>query len=212
VDGILADIGVSSHQFDAPYRGFSIRFEEEALDMRMNRSQDLDAKKLLNTYEESKLADVLYYYGELRNSRLLAQKLVKYRAEKEIVSLKEVREALKGVLKPHQEKATLVQFFQALRIEVNDELGALKSLLNSSGEMIKPGGRLVVISYHSLEDRLVKNYLRSGNFEGKVEKDLYGNFSVPFTQTQSKPIVPGEAEVSVNPRSRSARMRIGIKT
>jgi len=212
VSGILADIGVSWHQFDAPYRGFSVRFDEEVLDMRMDRKQDLDAKKLLNSYDEKKLADVLYQYGELRNSRLLAQKIVSFRAEKEIATLKDLKDALKGVLKAHQEKSMLIQIFQALRIEINDELGALRILLKSSEDTIRSGGRLVVISYHSLEDRLVKNYLRSGNFEGTVEKDLYGNAKVPFTPAHAKPVVPGEAEITANPRSRSARMRIGIKT
>lgn len=211
VQGVLADIGVSWHQFDADYRGFSIRFEDAVLDMRMNRTQELDARKILNEYEEKKLADVLYQYGELKNSRLLAKLIVAYRSENPVETLKDLKLALKSVLKPHVEKSLLVQLFQALRIEVNDELGALKALLKSSEEMIGKGGRLVVISYHSLEDRLVKNYLRSGNFEGQMEKDLYGNVKAPFKPLHAKPIVPDEEEVRENPRSRSARMRIGIK-
>lgn len=211
IHGILADIGVSWHQFDAPYRGFSIRFEEEKLDMRMSRSQALDARTVFNQYDEKKLADVLYRYGELKNSRLLAQKLVKYRAEKEIETLADVKAALKTVLHPQHEKSLLVQLFQAVRIEVNDELGALQALLQGSVSMLRPGGRLVIISYHSLEDRLVKNFLRSGNVDGVEEKDLYGNSKAPFRPVQAKPIVPGEDEIKLNPRSRSARMRIGIR-
>lgn len=211
VHGILADIGVSWHQFDADYRGFSVRFEDAVLDMRMNRTQELDAKKILNEYDEKKLADVIYQYGELKNSRLIARKIVEHREFNPIVTLKDLKKAISSVLKPNLEKSILIQLFQALRIEVNDELGALKALLKSSEEMLTKEGRLVVISYHSLEDRLVKNYLRSGNFEGEMVKDFYGNVISPFKPLFSKPILPDKDEVLSNPRSRSARMRIGIK-
>lgn len=210
IDGILADLGVSSHQFDAGYRGFSIRFDEP-LDMRMNKSAGLNAQKVINEYEENKLADVFYQYGELKNSRLLANKIVKYRGLQPIVTPTDLKKALQGSVKPHLEKSMLVQLFQAVRIEVNDELGALKTLLQSSVEVLKKDGRLVIISYHSLEDRLVKNFLRSGNFEGKIEKDLYGNIKAPFQPFTNKPIVPDENEIEQNPRSRSAKLRIGIK-
>lgn len=211
IDGILADLGVSSHQFDAGYRGFSIRFDEP-LDMRMNKSAGLNAQKVLNQYEENQLADVFYQYGELKNSRLLASKIVKYRGLQPIVTPSDLKKALQGSVKPHLEKAMMVQLFQAVRIEVNDELGALKALLQSSVDALKQDGRLVIISYHSLEDRLVKNFLRSGNFDGKIEKDLYGNVKAPFKPLTTKPIVPNEKEIEKNPRSRSAKLRIGIKT
>lgn len=211
IDGILADLGVSSHQFDAGYRGFSIRFDEP-LDMRMNKSAGLNAQKVLNQYEENQLADVFYQYGELKNSRLLASKIVKYRGLQPIVTPSDLKKALQGSVKPHLEKAMMVQLFQAVRIEVNDELGVLKALLQSSVDALKQDGRLVIISYHSLEDRLVKNFLRSGNFDGKIEKDLYGNVKAPFKPLTTKPIVPNEKEIEKNPRSRSAKLRIGIKT
>lgn len=210
IDGILADIGVSSHQFDVGYRGFSIRFDEP-LDMRMDKSAELDAQKVLNEYDEKKLADVFYQYGELRNSRHLASKIVKARTIQPIVTPTDLKKALSGAVKPHLEKALLVQLFQAIRIEVNDELEALKILLEASIRVLKPGGRIVIISYHSLEDRLVKNFFRSGNFEGKVEKDFYGNIVTPIQPLTAKPIVPDEKEIETNPRSRSAKLRIGIK-
>jgi 16S rRNA (cytosine1402-N4)-methyltransferase len=211
IDGILADIGVSSHQFDAGYRGFSIRFEEP-LDMRMDNSKELNAQVVLNDYDEKKLADVLYQYGELYNSRQLAAKIVKARAQQKIITPAHLREAIKGSAKPHLEKDLLVKIFQAIRIEVNDELEVLKALLEGSLRVLKPGGRIAIMSYHSLEDRLVKNFFKSGNFEGKVEKDFYGNVITPITALTSKPIIPDENEIEKNPRSRSAKLRIGIKT
>ncbi len=210
IDGILADIGVSSHQFDADYRGFSIRFDEP-LDMRMDKSAKLNAQIVLNEYEEKALADVLYQYGELHNSRLLAKKIVKARILKPIITPTDLKNAIAGSVKPHLEKALLVQMFQAIRIEVNDELEALKILLESGLKVLKPGGRIAIISYHSLEDRLVKNFFRSGNFEGTLEKDFYGNIQAPVKSLTQKPMVPAEKEIETNPRSRSAKLRIGIK-
>jgi len=210
IDGILADIGVSSHQFDAGYRGFSIRFEEP-LDMRMDNSSELNAQVVLNDYDETKLANVLYQYGELYNSRQLAFKIAKARIQQNIITPANLREAIKGSVKPHLEKDLMVKIFQAIRIEVNDELEVLKALLEGSLRVLKPGGRIAIMSYHSLEDRLVKNFFKSGNFEGKVEKDFYGNIITPISSLTTKPIVPDENEIERNPRSRSAKLRIGIK-
>ena len=210
IDGILADIGVSSHQFDAGYRGFSIRFDEP-LDMRMDPSARLNAYTVLNEYEEKKLADVLYYYGELHNSRQLAARIAKARTLQPIVTPTDLKNAINGTVKAHLEKALLVQMFQAIRIEVNDELEVLKILLEASLRVLKPGGRIAIMSYHSLEDRLVKNFFKSGNFEGKVEKDFYGNVQSPIQPLHTKPIVPDKKEIEINPRSRSAKLRIGIK-
>jgi 16S rRNA (cytosine1402-N4)-methyltransferase len=210
IDGILADIGVSSHQFDTGKRGFSIRFDEP-LDMRMDTSAELDALTVLNEYEENKLADVLYLYGELHNSRLLAAKIVKARQVNRIVTPTDLKNAIAGSTKPQLEKDQLVQLFQAIRIEVNDELEVLKILLEGSLRVLKPGGRIAVISYHSLEDRLVKNFFKSGNFEGKIETDVFGNVKSPIKPLHNKPIIPDKNEIEKNPRSRSAKLRIGIK-
>ncbi len=210
IDGILADIGVSSHQFDAGYRGFSIRFDEP-LDMRMDNTSALNAQTVLNEYDEKKLADVLYQFGELYNSRQLASKIVRARTLNRIVTPTDLKNAISGSTKPHLEKALLVQMFQAIRIEVNNELEVLKTLLEASLRVLKPGGRIAIMSYHSLEDRLVKNFFKSGNFEGKVEKDFYGNIITPITSLTSKPIVPDDKEIEINPRSRSAKLRIGVK-
>lgn len=210
IDGILADIGVSSHQFDAGYRGFSIRFDEP-LDMRMDNTATLNAQTVLNEYDEKKLADVLYQYGELYNSRQLASKIARARSLNKIVTPTDLKNAISGSTKPHLEKALLVQMFQAIRIEVNNELEVLKTLLEVSLRVLKPGGRIAIMSYHSLEDRLVKNFFKSGNFEGKVEKDFYGNIITPITSLTSKPIVPDDKEIEINPRSRSAKLRIGVK-
>jgi 16S rRNA (cytosine1402-N4)-methyltransferase len=210
VDGVLADLGVSSHQFDTGSRGFSVRFDAP-LDMRMDRKQPLDAQTLLNEYDENRLADVFYYYGELRNARQLAARIVKVRKQKPIRTTDDLKLALKGMFKPQHEKDLMIQVFQALRIEVNGELDALKEMLEQSARVIKPGGKLVVISYHSLEDRLVKNFLRAGNFEGNLQKDLYGNLLAPFRPEQAKAITASKEEVNRNPRSRSAKMRVGIR-
>jgi 16S rRNA (cytosine1402-N4)-methyltransferase len=210
VDGVLADLGVSSHQFDTGSRGFSIRYDAP-LDMRMDRMQPLNAQKVLNEYDEKQLADVFYYYGELRNARQLAARIVQVRKQQPIVTTADLKHALKGMFKPQHEKDLMIQVFQAIRIEVNGELDALKEMLEQSARVIKPGGKLVVISYHSLEDRLVKNFLRAGNFEGEQQKDLYGNVHAPFRPEHAKAITASEEEIKRNPRSRSARMRIGIR-
>lgn len=211
VDGVLADLGVSSHQIDTADRGFSLRKDGD-LDMRMDQGQKLSAKVVVNEYEEKKLADVLWLYGELRNSRKLAREIVSQRKVGE--GIQRTGELVK-LLEPFAPRGRENQFharvFQALRIEVNDEMGALKEMLEQSMEVLKLGGRLVVMSYHSLEDRLVKNFMRSGNFEGKVEKDFYGNPLVPFKLINRKPIVASAEEVAHNPRARSAKLRVAEK-
>ena len=204
VDGILADLGVSFHHFDEVERGFTFR-ADAPMDMRMNRSSSLTAKELINTYSEERLADVLYLYGELRQSRRLAAAIVKSRP---LSTTGELVEAVRPLLKASQEKKELSMVFQALRIEVNGELEALSRLLAQSLEVLNPGGRLAVITYHSLEDRLVKNFMRSGNVEGRQEKDFYGRVNTPWRVITGKVIVPSEAEVTLNPRSRSAKLRV----
>lgn len=209
VNGILADLGVSSHQFDTPERGFSTRFNGD-LDMRMNQASKLTAAKLINEYEEQRLADVFYYYGELKNSRRLAREIVAERAKGPIQTI----EQLKGIfhyIPKNIENKFLAQLFQALRIEVNDEMAALREMLQQCAEVIEPGGKLVVISYHSLEDRLVKRFMKNGMFEGEPERDVFGNWDTPFKPVQSKVIVPTEQEIEENPRARSAKMRVAIK-
>ena len=207
VDGILADLGVSFHHFDESERGFSFRFEGK-LDMRMNMRSSFTAEKLINEYAEQKLADVLYLYGELHNSRRIANAIVRARGESRIVSIEQLIEILKPFTPRDREKKELAKIFQALRIEVNREMEVLKELLAQSIETLKPGGRLVVLTYHSLEDRLVKNFIRSGNFEGKQKKDFYGNIIAPMKAVNNKVIVADEEEVVANPRSRSAKLRI----
>lgn len=209
VDGILADLGVSSHQFDKLERGFSIR-DSAPLDMRMNVMQHLDAKKVLNDYEEDQLADLFYYFGELREARKLARTIVTQRAEKKINTTADLKN-LFSFIPPHKQNKFYAQIFQAIRIEVNQELDALKEMLLQSYNILKPEGRLVVISYHSLEDRLVKRFLKNGMFEGEPARDIYGNFEKSFELLQSKAIMPDAEEIEKNGRARSARMRIGIK-
>lgn len=203
VDGILADLGVSFHHFDDVERGFTFR-ADAPLDMRMNRSAVFSARDLLNTYSEERLADVLYLYGELKQSRRLAAALVKARPLSTTVQLVN---AVRPLLKASQEKKELSMVFQALRIEVNGELDALSKLLAQSLEVLNPGGRLAVITYHSLEDRLVKNFMRAGNIEGKVEKDFYGRVNSPW-RVVGKVIAPSAEEIERNPRSRSAKLRV----
>lgn len=203
VDGILADLGVSFHHFDDVERGFTFR-ADAPLDMRMNRSAVFSARDLLNTYSEERLADVLYLYGELKQSRRLAAALVKARPLSTTVQLVN---AVRPLLKASQEKKELSMVFQALRIEVNGELDALSKLLAQSLEVLNPGGRLAVITYHSLEDRLVKNFMRAGNIEGKVEKDFYGRVNSPW-RVVGKAIAPSAEEIERNPRSRSAKLRV----
>ena len=203
VDGILADLGVSFHHFDAVERGFTFR-ADAPLDMRMNRSAAFTARELLNTYSEERLADVLYLYGELRQSRRLAAAIVKARP---LSTTGELVDAVRPLLKASQEKKELSMVFQALRIEVNGELDALRKLLAQSLEVLNPGGRLAIITYHSLEDRLVKNFMRAGNIEGRLEKDFYGRVNTPW-RLVGKVAVPSDEEVSRNPRSRSAKLRV----
>ena len=203
VDGILADLGVSFHHFDEVERGFTFR-ADAPLDMRMNRSASFSAKDLIDTYSEERLADVLYLYGELRQSRRLAAAIVKARPS----TTGELVDTVRPLLKASQEKKELSMVFQALRIEVNGELNALSRLLAQSLEVLNPGGRLAVITYHSLEDRLVKNFMRTGNVEGRQEKDFFGRVNTPWRVITGKVIVPSAAEVELNPRSRSAKLRV----
>lgn len=210
VDGILADLGVSFHHFDESDRGFSFRFDG-TLDMRMNRKSENDARKVIATYDEERLADILYLYGELKSSRKIASAIVKARAKNPINTTGDLLEVIKPFIKPAQEKKELAQVFQALRIEVNNEIDVLKSLLQQSIKVLKPGGRLVILTYHSLEDRLVKNFLKSGNIEGKVEKDFFGKVNSPFRLINNKVIVASDEEVERNPRARSAKLRIAEK-
>ena len=208
VDGILADLGVSSHHFDDGERGFSFRYEGGRLDMRMNKRSGLTAADVVNTYAEGQLADIFYLYGELKNSRRLASALVKERAKSPIVTIEQFLAVVKPLFGRDREKKELAKVFQALRIEVNQEMEALKEMLAAATEVLKPGGRLVVITYHSLEDRMVKNLMRAGNAEGRMEKDFFGNVQAPFRPVNSKVIVPDEEEQRRNPRSRSAKLRI----
>lgn len=210
VDGLLADLGVSSHHFDDKDRGFSFRFEG-TLDMRMNTRAGLTAADIINTYPEERLADLFYLYGEVKVARKLASVLVRNRETKKIETIGDFLEVLKPFTGKDKEKKFLAQVFQALRIEVNDEMRALREMLQQTIQVLKPGGRLVVITYHSLEDRLVKNFLKTGNFEGKMEQDFFGNVRSPFRLINNKVIVPSGEEVERNPRSRSAKLRIAEK-
>lgn len=210
VNGILADLGVSSHQFNEKDRGFSIRFDAE-LDMRMNVRATLSAKEIVNEYEQERLADVLWMYGEVKNARRLAAEIVKAREVKKISRVDQLKAIAVRCVNKKKENQYLAQVFQALRIEVNDELAALKDLLVQSEEVLAVGGRLVVMSYHSLEDRLVKNFMKTGNFEGKVEQDFFGNIQRPLQPIHNKVIVPSEEEVAINSRARSAKLRIAEK-
>ncbi|MDQ0592150.1 16S rRNA (cytosine1402-N4)-methyltransferase [Chryseobacterium ginsenosidimutans] len=209
VDGVLADLGVSSHQFDEADRGFSTR-SNAPLDMRMNVMQSLDAKRVINDYEEDQLADIFYYYGELREARKLARDIVHHRKIKTINTTEDLKK-LFSFLPPHKVNKFYAQLFQAIRIEVNQELEVLKEMLVQAYNILKPEGRLVVISYHSLEDRLVKRFLKNGMFEGEPQRDIYGNYQKTFELVKSKAIVPDDKEIEENSRARSAKMRIGIK-
>ena len=206
VDGVLGDLGVSSHQFDEAERGFSTRFDAD-LDMRMDQQSDLSAKKIINTYTEEQLADVLFLYGELRNARTLAKTIVEARELEEIETSFQLKEVLKKFLPPAKEHKILAQIFQAVRIEVNQELEVLKEFLEQIPGLLNEDGRLSVISYHSLEDRLVKRFIRTGLFSGEPEKDFYGNISVPLKKV-GKMIIPTKEEIKVNNRARSAKLRI----
>ena len=210
VDGILADLGVSSHHFDEAERGFSFRFDG-ALDMRMNTKSPLTAAVILNTYGEEDLANVFYLYGELHNSRKIAKTIVAARSKAPFDKIFPFIEVLKPFFGREKEKKDMARVFQALRIEVNKEMEVLRSLLEQSFDVLKPEGRLVVLTYHSLEDRLVKNYFRSGNFEGKLEKDFFGNILSPLKAINNKVIIATDEEVVLNPRARSAKLRIAEK-
>lgn len=209
VDGILADLGVSSHQFDEAERGFSTR-SNAPLDMRMNVMQDLDAKKIINDYEEEELADIFYHYGELRESRKLAREIVHHRKTKKINTTEDLKN-LFSYIPAFKQNKFFAQVFQAIRIEVNQELEVLKEMLVQSYKILKVEGRLVVISYHSLEDRLVKRFLKNGMFEGEPQRDIYGNYAKAFELLKTKAIIPDDKEIEENSRARSAKMRIGTK-
>ena len=210
IDGLLADLGVSSHQFDVPDRGFSIRFDAN-LDMRMDQNASLDAKKVLNSYEQEELREIFKSYGELKRPGTLARVIFEAKERESIETVEQLKDLLKPYAPKIQENKFYAQVFQALRIEVNDELNALKEMLSQAEEILKPGGRLVVISYHSLEDRLVKNLIHKGNFEGILEQDFYGNKLLKFKKINRKPILPTEEEIQRNSRARSAKLRIAEK-
>ncbi len=206
VDGILADLGVSSHHLDTEERGFSFRYDAP-LDMRMNQKGGLTAEKIVNEYTEENLADILFLYGELKNSRRLAATLIKARSQKRIQTTGELAETLAPLLKADREKKDLARVFQALRIEVNGEMNALRQMLYAAADLLAPGGRLAILTYHSLEDRMVKNFFRTGNVEGRAETDLFGRSHAPLRATHRGVIVPGEEELAANPRSRTAKLR-----
>jgi 16S rRNA (cytosine1402-N4)-methyltransferase len=209
-DGILADLGISSHQIDKAERGFSTRFDAD-LDFRMDRRSKLTGKKLINDYSEYDLRTILRNYGEIKNPAQLARAIVEQRNEKEICSSKQLMDLARRFTRKQHENKYMAQIFQAIRIEVNNELGVLKEFLNQAYKVLKPGGRLVVISYHSLEDRLVKNFFKTGNFEGELKKDFYGNPQLKFKQLTRKPIIPTDEEIKKNNRARSAKLRIAEK-
>lgn len=211
VDGILADLGVSFHHFDDARRGFTFRDTDAPLDMRMNRAARLTAADILNTYDVDAMAAIFKTYGELSNARPLARAIERARAQKPLATTGDLVDAAGACLNAARLKKDLAKLFQALRIVVNDEMGALKKLLADSLTLLKPGGRLVIITYHSLEDRLVKNFMRTGNIDGIQDKDFFGRVNTPFKILTPKPIVPDEAEINANPRSRSAKLRAAEK-
>jgi 16S rRNA (cytosine1402-N4)-methyltransferase len=208
VNGLLADLGVSSHQFDTDERGFSFRFDEAVLDMRMDKSYTIDAAHIINNYSESQLADIFYQYGELSNSRKIAKRLIEARGQQTISTVGDLKKILIQYAPKFKDYKFWAQVFQALRIEVNRELEVLKNMLLQSKDIIAADGRLVVMSYHSLEDRLVKNFINTGNFNGEVEKDFYGNIKRPFNPVSKKAVTASDEELELNPRSRSAKLRI----
>lgn len=210
IDGLLADLGVSSHHFDDESRGFSFRFDAP-LDMRMNKRDGTTAADVVNTYDEERLADIFYLYGELKNSRKIAAALVKARAAHKIETTQDFIGAVESLFRREREKKDMAKLFQALRIEVNNEMTALKEMLRSATELLRPGGRLSVITYHSLEDRIVKNVMKTGNPEGKMKQDFFGRIETPFTLINNKVITPDDEELTNNPRSRSAKLRIAEK-
>ncbi len=210
VDGILADLGVSSHHFDDEHRGFSFRFDAP-LDMRMNRKGGMTAADVLNTYDEAALSKIFTLYGELKNGRRLANAVTKQRGAREYRMVNDLLETARPIIGTAREKKDMAKLFQALRIEVNHEMEVLENMLCAALRVLKPGGRLSILTYHSLEDRMVKNFMRSGNIEGKVEVDFYGNRLSPLQPVGNKPIVPSEEEQQRNPRSRSAKLRVAVK-
>lgn len=210
VDGILADLGVSSHHLNSPERGFSFRYDA-ALDMRMNQNNPLTAAEVINTYSEQALKDILKNYGELKTPGRITQAILKARSDKKIQSVQHLIEAVEKYIPERFRNKTLAKIFQAIRIEVNQEMQSLKKFLGQTRDVLKPGGRLVVISYHSIEDRLVKNFMKSGNFSGTLHKDFYGNVASPFRLINKKVITPTDKEIVENNRARSARLRIAEK-
>lgn len=210
IDGLLADLGVSSHHLDDPTRGFSFRYEAP-LDMRMNKRAGRTAADIINEDSEERLADIFYLYGELKNARRIAKVLVEVRGQKRIETTQDFLHAVEPFFRREREKKDMARLFQALRIEVNHEMDALRDMLKAATDLLKPGGRLSVITYHSLEDRIVKNVMKSGNVEGKVEKDFFGRMDIPFELVHNKVIVPNEEEQQKNPRSRSAKLRVAEK-
>ena len=210
IDGLLADLGVSSHHFDDETRGFSFRFDAP-LDMRMNKRAGMTAANIVNNYQEEALADVFYLYGELKNARRIAATVVKARGEKPILTTREFINVVEPLFKREREKKDMAKLFQALRIEVNHEMDALKEMLRGAAELLAPGGRLSVITYHSLEDRVVKNIMKTGNTDGKTRQDFFGRIETPFRLINHKVIVPNDDEQQQNPRSRSAKLRIAEK-
>ena len=210
IDGLLADLGVSSHHFDDETRGFSFRFDAP-LDMRMNKRAGVTATEILNTYDEEQLADIFYIYGELKNARKIASVIIKTRNEKKIETTGDLMSATEKLFQREREKKEMAKMFQALRIEVNHEMDALKEMLNGAKDLLGEGGRLSVITYHSLEDRIVKNMMKAGNVEGKIKQDFFGRIEAPFRLINNKVIVPSEEEQQQNPRSRSAKLRIAEK-
>ncbi len=210
VDGILADLGVSSHQFDVPDRGFSTRFEAD-LDMRMDTTTSLTAKEVIANYSEDELHKIFGIYGEIQNAKTLAKTIVTARLNQKIETVNHLKQAIAGCIPKNKEHKYLAQVFQALRIEVNQEMDALREFLQQSSEVLKPGGRLLVMSYHSLEDRLVKNFMAKGKFSGEVEKDFFGNEIKPFDVLTRKSVTASEEEIKINNRARSARLRIAVK-
>ncbi len=207
IDGLLADLGVSSHHFDDETRGFSFRWDSP-LDMRMNKRAGVTAADFINKAEEEKIADVLYLYGEIRQARRIASQIVKARSEKPLLTTGDLLKVVQPLMPHNREKKDLARVFQALRIEINHEMDALKEMLLAASEVLAEGGRLSVITYHSLEDRIVKNVMKAGNVEGKIEQDFYGRISSPFRSVNSKVIVPSDQEQQTNPRSRSAKLRV----
>ena len=210
IDGVLADLGVSSHQFDTAERGFSFRFEAP-LDMRMNQEANLTAADILNNYEIADIERILRIYGEVENSRKIAQMIEKARAIAPINTTTDLANAIEKALPKFAEHKFLAKVYQALRIEVNQEMKSLEKFLSGAAAALKPGGKLVIITYHSLEDRMVKNFIKTGNIDGKVEKDFFGNSKAPLKAVNRKPILPQESEIAANTRARSAKLRIAVK-